>query len=108
GPFAGDVYSGGDATVDATLADGRLRLQGSVGSPVLAAVPLRFEEETVGAIVIFSLLEHRPELRPEDPELFDLLSGQAAPALCSARLFATKQRRVNTLESMMRLARGED
>jgi GAF domain-containing protein len=113
GAFAGEAYAGGDEKVDATLADGRLRLaEGRVpedgGSAVLAVVPLRFEEQTVGAIVLFSLLEHRPALRPEDRELFDLLSVQAASALFSARLFAAKQRRVSTLESMMRLARGED
>jgi GAF domain-containing protein len=108
GPFAGRVYAGGDEKVDATLADGRLRLEEPGASPVLGVVPLRFEEQTVGAIVLFSLLEHRPALRPEDRELFDLLSVQAASALFSARLYAAKERRVSTLESMMRLARGED
>ncbi len=108
GPFAAAVYAGGDALVDATLADGQLRLNDMAGAPTLAVVPLRFEEGVVGAIVLVSLLEHRPPLHPGDRELFDLLSVQAASALFSARLFAAKQRRVSTLESMMRLARGED
>jgi GAF domain-containing protein len=108
GPFAGAVYAGGAEKVDATLADGQLRVEEPSGSPVLGVVPLRFGDQTVGAIVLLSLLEHRPALRAEDRELFDLLSVQAASALFSARLFAAKERRVSTLESMMRLARGGD
>jgi len=61
--FAGQHYMGGDATVDATLADGILRLEQQGESEALAAVPLRVEEATVGAIVILRLLDHKATLR---------------------------------------------
>ncbi len=106
GPFAGDSYEGGDPMVDATLQDGLLRLGPTEDSPSLAAVPLRVQHEIVGAIVLLKLLDHKPILRPEDRDLLDLLSAHAASALFAARLFAAKDRKLRTLESLVKLARG--
>jgi GAF domain len=105
--FAGDSYAGGDPMVDATLADGVLRLGPTPDSPVLAAVPLRVQDEIVGALILLKLLDHKPILRSEDRDLLDLLSAHAASALFAARLFATKDRKLRTLESLVKLARGE-
>jgi GAF domain-containing protein len=105
--YAGESYGGGDVMVDATLADGLLRLGPSGESPVLAAVPLRVQNEVVGALVLLKLLDHKPILRAEDRDLLDLLSAHAASALFAARLFATKDRKLRTLESLVKLARGE-
>jgi len=105
-PFAGDSYQGGDPMIDATLQDGLLRLGPTEDSPALAAVPLRVQHEIVGAIVLLKLLDHKPILRPEDRDLLDLLSAHAASALFAARLFAAKDRKLRTLESLVKLARG--
>ncbi len=105
--FAGDEYLGGEAAVDATLADGSLRLAPIPNSNVVAVVPLKVQGEIVGALVVLKLLPHKPSLRPEDRELLDLLSAHAASALFAARIFATKDRRLRTLESLIKLARGE-
>ncbi|MCB1053910.1 MAG: GAF domain-containing protein [Acidobacteria bacterium] len=100
-------YVGGDAMVDATLDDGVLRIGPEKGSKALAAVPLRVEDRIVGALVLLKLLDHKPVLRAEDRDLLDLLSAHAASALFAARLFATKDRKLRTLESLVRLAQGE-
>jgi GAF domain-containing protein len=105
--YAGEVYAGGDAVVDATLGDGVLRLGPTAESQALAAVPLRVQNEIVGALVLLKLLDHKPILRAEDRDLLDLLSAHAASALFAARLFATKDRKLRTLESLVKLARGE-
>ncbi|HEX5761145.1 MAG TPA: GAF domain-containing protein [Thermoanaerobaculia bacterium] len=107
GLFAGSSYHGGDPMVDATLEDGVLRLGPTAESRALAAVPLRVQGEVVGAIVLLKLLDHKPILRAEDRDLLDLLSAHAASALFAARLFATKDRKLRTLESLVKLARGE-
>lgn len=105
--FAGALYEGGDPLVDATLARGALRLGPLEGSPVVAAVPLKIQDEVVGALVVLKLYDHRPGLGPDDRDLLDLLSAHAASALFAARLFAAKDRKLRTLESLVRLARGE-
>jgi GAF domain-containing protein len=107
GLYSGEIYGGGDPVVDATLADGVLRLGPTADSKALAAVPLRVQNEVVGALVLLKLLDHKPILRAEDRDLLDLLSAHAASALFAARLFATKDRKLRTLESLVKLARGE-
>ncbi len=105
--YSGDSYTGGDPVVDTTLRDGVLRLGPTAESPALAAVPLRVQNEIVGALVVLKLLDHKPILRGEDRDLLDLLSAHAASAIFAARLFATKDRKLRTLESLVKLARGE-
>lgn len=105
--FAGEEYVGGEVAVDATLADGTPRLAPIPNSTVVGVVPLKVQGEIVGALVVLKLLPHKPALRPEDRELLDLLSAHAASALFAARIFATKDRRLRTLESLIKLARGE-
>ncbi|HYG65465.1 MAG TPA: GAF domain-containing protein [Thermoanaerobaculia bacterium] len=105
--YAGETYTGGDPMVDTTLTDGVLRLGPTPESQALAAVPLRVQNEIVGALVLLKLFDHKPILRAEDRDLLDLLSAHAASALFAARLFATKDRKLRTLESLVKLARGE-
>jgi len=107
GLYRGEMYAGGDPVVDATLSDGVLRLGPTADSRALAAVPLRVQNEVVGALVLLKLLDHKPILRAEDRDLLDLLSAHAASALFAARLFAAKDRKLRTLESLVKLARGE-
>lgn len=105
--YAGGVYRGGDPLVDATLDDGALRLGPEDDSPVLAAVPLRVHDVIVGALVVLDLFDHKPILRAEDRDLLDLLSAHAASALFAARLYAAKDRKLRSLESLVKLARRE-
>jgi uncharacterized coiled-coil protein SlyX len=105
--YAEARYPGGDPMVDATLGDGVLRLGPAEGSSGLATVPLRVQGEFVGAIVLLKLLDHKPAIRAEDRELLDLLSAHAASALFAARVFASKDRKLRTLEGLVKLARGE-
>lgn len=124
------VYRGGEPAIDATLADGVLRLgeprgagvrtagvgeagvgEAAAGGPaageLVAAVPLRVQQQVVGALVVLRLLDHKPILRPEDRDLLDLLSAHAASAIFAARLYAAKERKVKSLQSLVELARGE-
>ncbi|MFL6259385.1 MAG: GAF domain-containing protein [Thermoanaerobaculia bacterium] len=105
--YDGESYRGGDPMVDQTLKDGVLRLGPTGESQALAAVPLRVQNDIVGALVVLKLLDHKPILRAEDRDLLDLLSAHAASAMFAARLFATKDRKLRTLESLVKLARGE-
>ncbi len=105
--YAGETYAGGDPQVDTTLVDGSLKLGPFADSAALAVVPLKFQQEVLGVLVLLKLFDHRPPLRADDRELLDLLSAHAASALLAARLFAAKDRRLKTLESLIRLARPE-
>lgn len=104
--YADSHYGGGDPMVDATLTDGVLRLGPTERSPALAAVPLRVQDVIVGALVVLKLFDHKPILRAEDRDLLDLLSAHAASALFAARLYAAKDRKLRSLESLVKLARG--
>ena len=53
-----------------------------------ACIPLKLDDQVVGAIAIFSLLPQKPGLEPVDLELFDLLASHAASALYCTRLAA--------------------
>lgn len=98
-------YGGGDAAVDATLADGVLRIGPIDGSDALAVVPLTVQGATVGALVILKLFDHKAVLRADDRDLLDLLAAHAASALFAARVFATADRKLKTLESLVKLMR---
>ena len=105
--YADGRYRGGDPMVDSSLEDGVLRIGPYDESPALAAVPLRVHDAVVGALVILKLFDHKPMLRGEDRDLLDLLSAHAASALFAARLYAAKDRKLRSLESLVKLARGE-
>jgi GAF domain-containing protein len=104
--FAGDRYAGGDPVIDATLADGQLRIGPTAASPAAAVIPLVIHGSVVGAVVLLALLSHRPPIDDEDRELFDLVSAHAASALLAARAFATTDRKLRTLQGLVALVRG--
>jgi hypothetical protein len=56
---------------------------------VTACLPLTLDGRVTGAIVLFSLLPHKPGLRELDFELFDLLGTHAATALYCTGLHKT-------------------
>ncbi len=105
GLFSDGLYSGGDSALDATLADGQLRIGPMEGSVALATVPLTVQGTTVGALVILKLFDHKPRLRPDDRELLDLLAAHAASALFAARVYSATDRKLKTLENLVNLLR---
>ncbi|HZX93735.1 MAG TPA: GAF domain-containing protein [Myxococcales bacterium] len=107
GLYTNGVYTGGDPAVDATLADGVLRIGPLDGSEALACVPLTVQGATVGALVILSLFQHKDALRPEDRDLLDLIAAHAASALFAARVYSNTDRKLKTLESLVALVRRQ-
>jgi len=105
--FAGERYESGDPMVDETLADGVLRVDGEDGSGALAVVPLRVQGSVVGAIVLLKLFDHKPSLTPDDRDLLDLLAAHAASALFAARVYSRTDRKLKTLESLVKLVRKD-
>ncbi|MFL6200806.1 MAG: hypothetical protein ACJ76J_16660, partial [Thermoanaerobaculia bacterium] len=65
------------------------------------------QESNVGALVLLKLLDHKPSLRADDRDILDLLAAHAASALFAARVYAQTDRKLRTLESLVKLARGE-
>jgi GAF domain-containing protein len=107
GSWQNGVYSGGDPAVDATLADGVLRIGPIGGSDALACVPLAVQGATVGALVILKLFDHKEALRAEDRDLLDLIAAHAASALFAARVYSNTDRKLKTLESLVALVRRQ-
>jgi GAF domain-containing protein len=105
GMYTGGVYAGGDAMVDATLSDGVLRIGPIAGSDAVAAVPLTVQGTTVGALVLLRLFPHKAALKPEDRDLLDLIAAHAASALFAARVYSATDRKLKTLESLVKLVR---
>ena len=103
--FSGTNYEGGDPKIDATLADGVLRLEPLEGSRALAIVPLRVEESTVGALVLLKMLDHKATPLSEDRDILDLLAAHAASALFAARVYSKTDRKLRTLEGLVGLIR---
>lgn len=56
--------------------------------PLTACIPLQIEENVIGAILVFRLLEHKQSLEAVDHELFELLGVHASMALYCASLHA--------------------
>lgn len=56
--------------------------------PLLACIPLKLEEETVGLLLVRSLLYQKEWFDGTEQELIDLLSGQAMTALCASFVYS--------------------
>jgi nitrate/nitrite-specific signal transduction histidine kinase len=106
-PYASGLYAGGDPMVDAALADGGLRVGTTAGSKAIAVVPLTVQGATVGALVITRLLAHKADFASQDRELLELIAVHAASALFAAQVSAARDRKLHTLESLVKLARKE-
>lgn len=82
------------------LASGNAWYADKPGTP-LAVVPLRVDGRPVGLLVIRGILSHKSHLGSMDQQILDLLSGQAATALASARLYAEKSRKLETMKAFL-------
>jgi GAF domain-containing protein len=83
-----------------------LRAQAEGNTEALAAVPLRVEDATVGALVILRVLDHKMTPLSEDRDILDLLAAHAASALFAARVYSKTDRKLRTLQSLVNLIRG--
>ena len=72
-----------------------------------ACVPLRIDDKVVGVLVVFDLLEQKPEFLPVDFALFKMLGAHAATALMGALLLADADGELPGLESLERLPAPE-
>lgn len=70
------------------LGEGHIFSDPAERQPLTACIPLQVGERVSGAILVFRLLEHKPELQPVDHELFELLAVHASTALYCASLHA--------------------
>lgn len=104
-PFIDSVYLGGDSQVDRALEDGVLRMESEEGSQALAVVPLTVQGAIVGAVVVLKLFDHKGSFTPDDRDLLDLLAAHAASALFAARMYSATDRKLKTLENLVKLVR---
>jgi GAF domain-containing protein len=83
----------GEGAVGRRLASGEIFAddQAAGGEQKLTAcIPLKVGDAPIGAVLIFSLLEHKSSLQPVDHELFELLAVHASTALYCASLHANR------------------
>jgi hypothetical protein len=69
----------------------------------LAVVPLKFRNRLLGAIVVYRLLSHKPELRAVDFALFDYFATHAAMAIHSAKLYTESEEKVAKMKEFLSL-----
>jgi GAF domain-containing protein len=111
-PETGELVLRAGEGVSSRFPTGRIRIgegregkavesgQPSISEPdpageLMALLPLVTHGECVGLITIYRMLSHKQlAYSPIDLELLNLLSGQAATALASSRLFAARTERM--------------
>jgi hypothetical protein len=74
--------------------------EGRVETPPAACIPLQIEDRTVGAIAIFTLLDHKKHFVTVDRELFKLLGAHAAVALIGSYHFGRADEHIPTPEEL--------
>jgi hypothetical protein len=106
GVHEGSPYVGADPLIEEVMARGEPVIDPIPGSAALAALPLVSQGILVGVLVVLKLLEHRAPLGPDDRELLELIGAHAAAALLASRAFAASERKLQTLQGLVELARG--
>lgn len=98
----------GEGAIGRPVRDGQASYDelGQGGRP-LAVVPLQIKGHSVGAIVILKMLRHRVGFDAVARELLGLLSGHAATALMSSRLYSTVDRKLRTVEGFLDMIKGQ-
>jgi len=69
----------------------------------LVCIPLTIQDDVIGSIVLFRLLQQKVTFAPVDFELFTLLAGHAATAIFSSRLFTESKRKLSTYQGFLDL-----
>jgi hypothetical protein len=89
------------AIVERTYLTGVLHVNdANLKAPPAACIPLAVEDRPVGAIVVYSLLEHKKGFVTVDRELFKLLGAHAGGALVSAQLWGEADGRLPSAETL--------
>ena len=75
----------------------------------IVCIPLKIKDQTLGVIVVFSLLEQKKKrLTRVDEELFTMLAGHAATAIFSAKLYSNSARKLSTIQGFIDLLSGRE
>jgi transcriptional regulator with GAF, ATPase, and Fis domain len=69
----------------------------------LVCVPLRVDEQPIGAIAIFGLLQQKQGFSALDRELFQVLANHAATAILAARLYSHSERKLSAIQGLIDL-----
>lgn len=69
----------------------------------IAIIPLQIKDNTIGAIVVFKLLQQKSKFLDVDRELFHLLAGHAATAIFAAKLYTQSERKLTTMQGFIDL-----
>ena len=81
----------GEGTIGACAATGEVYVSPTNvpdAEGITACVPLRIESNVIGAVAIFGLLPHKPELEEADRSLIDVLAVHGATSLYCSKLHA--------------------
>jgi nitrate/nitrite-specific signal transduction histidine kinase len=98
--LVGQSVSEGEVVLGNPAAMGQAPSEG--GEPVVS-IPLRVEDQPVGAIVIYKLLQQKDGFSALDDELFSLLAGHAATAIFASRLYSQSERKLSTIKGFIDL-----
>lgn len=75
----------------------------------IVCIPLKIKDQTLGVIVVFSLLEQKKKILTQvDKELFTMLAGHAATAVFSAKLYSQSARKLSTIQGFIDLLSGRE
>ncbi len=69
----------------------------------IVCIPLSIKQHVIGVIVIYKLLQQKPEFTELDHELFTLLAGHAATATFASRLYSESERKLSTIQGFIDL-----
>jgi len=94
----GAAVAAGENICVATIEAGRRDLHAP-----MVCIPLKIKDAAVGAIVIYKLLVHKRQFTSVDHELFALLAGHAATAICSSRIYMGSERKLSTIQGFIEL-----
>ncbi len=72
----------------------------------IACIPLKVQEEVIGLIGIYQLLQQKKGFAPLDFELFSLMADHAATAVWSSRIHAMSGRKLKTVKSWLELLKS--
>ena len=89
-------------TAVATQLMSRSTVRDDLSDP-LVCIPLWVQDQPLGAIAVYRLLQQKDGFSTVDHEIFTLLAQHAATAIYSARLYAQSTRRLNTIQGFIDL-----
>jgi hypothetical protein len=89
-----DLPAAAQARILHCLHGGETWIRDNSSSPMTACIPLLIDGRPIGAIVIFRLLQQKPDVDDADRELFALLATHASTALHLVNLHAARREAV--------------